>query len=68
MLLRKIEQFLVISGIPWTKFGRIVAHDPRLVSDMRRGRQPRPAMVERIEAFIRTHAQDNQPSHSAGLK
>ncbi|HZU62419.1 MAG TPA: hypothetical protein VFF98_01950 [Novosphingobium sp.] len=52
MLLHKIEQFLRQSGMPWTKFGRIVAHDPRLVGDMRNGRNPREAMCARIEAFI----------------
>lgn len=52
MLLRKIEQFLSLSGMPWTKFGRIVAHDPRLVGDMRNGRSPRPDLARRIEAFI----------------
>lgn len=52
MILRRIELFLARTGMPWTKFGRIVAHDPRLVQDMRNGRQPRPEMVARIEAFL----------------
>ena len=51
-MLRKIEQFLDQSGMAWTKFGRIVAHDPRLVGDMRRGRQPREALCQHIENFI----------------
>jgi hypothetical protein len=42
MLLRMIEDFLCRTGMPWTKFGRIVAHDPRLVGDMRNGRSPGP--------------------------
>ena len=54
MLLRKIEDFLNATGMPWTKFGRIVAHDPRLVGDMRNGRQPRPALTSRIIGFIDT--------------
>ncbi|MBS0255937.1 MAG: hypothetical protein JSS36_12220 [Proteobacteria bacterium] len=52
MLLPKIERFLRDSGMPWTKFGRLVAHDPRLVHDMRLGRTPRPAMAARITRFI----------------
>ena len=52
MLLRQIEEFLRMSGMPWTKFGRLVAHDPRLVGDMRNGRQPRPDLTLRIRAFI----------------
>jgi hypothetical protein len=52
MLLERIEDYLAQTGMPWTKFGRIVAHDPRLVGDMRLGRQPRPALRRRIEAYI----------------
>lgn len=52
MLIRKIEQFLSKSGMAWTKFGRLVAHDPRLVGDLRNGRNPRPDLERRIEAFI----------------
>jgi hypothetical protein len=52
MLLHRIEKFLSETGMPWTKFGRIVAHDPRLVGDMRNGRQPRPELAARIDAFI----------------
>jgi hypothetical protein len=52
MLLHRIEKFLSETGMPWTKFGRIVAHDPRLVGDMRNGRQPRPELAARIQAFI----------------
>jgi hypothetical protein len=49
---RQIERFLVTNNFPPTKFGRIVAGDPRLVSDMRRGRTLGPRLVERVEAFI----------------
>ncbi|NBC35740.1 hypothetical protein GTZ99_04120 [Novosphingobium sp. FSY-8] len=58
MLLLQIENFLLQSGMSWTRFGRIVAHDPRLVGDMRNGRQPRPALTRRIIAFITTHHQN----------
>ena len=54
MLLAKIEQFLRNTGMPWTKFGRLVANDPRLVSDMRIGRLPRPDLTSRIEHFMNT--------------
>ncbi|MGK6356862.1 hypothetical protein ACMGDH_16740 [Sphingomonas sp. DT-207] len=54
---RKIEKFLNKSQMPATRFGRLVAHDPRLVPDLRRGREPRPRMVARIEAFLA--AQEN---------
>ena len=57
MELHKIESFLAETGIPWTKFGRIVAHDPRLVGDMRNGRNPRPALAKRIENFINSYVE-----------
>ena len=41
MLMRKIERFLAQTGMPVTKFGRLAAHDPRLVGDLRNGREVR---------------------------
>jgi len=58
MLLRQIEEFLKKTGMPWTKFGRIVAHDPRLVGDMRNGRSPRPDLASRIETFIKSFSEN----------
>lgn len=52
MLLRKIESFLRLTGMPVTKFGRLAARDPRLVGDLRNGREPRSGMVERLEHFM----------------
>ena len=52
MLIRKIERFLRETGMPWTKFGRLAAHDPRFVGDLRNGRMPRPETAERIEHFM----------------
>jgi hypothetical protein len=51
-LLGKINRFLRATQMPETKFGRRVANDPRLVRDIRNGREPRPAMAARIEAFL----------------
>jgi len=61
MLIRKIEQFLRRHDMPPTKFGRLAARDPRLVLDLRMGREPRPAMERRVEHFMnkyqeQTHA------------
>ena len=41
MLIRSIEKFLRQTGMPATKFGRLAAHDPRFVLDLRMGREPR---------------------------
>jgi hypothetical protein len=38
--------------MPWTKFGRLAAHDPRFVGDLRNGRMPRPETTERVEHFM----------------
>jgi hypothetical protein len=64
MLLRRIETFLRHSGMPWTKFGRLVAHDPRLVADMRNGRVPREPMARRIEAFLDSQAVKKEADHA----
>jgi len=51
-LIWKIEYFLRASALPPTKFGRLAINDPRLIEDLRNGRQPRPDTIARIEAFI----------------
>lgn len=52
MIRRKVEQYLKRSGMSATRFGRLVARDPRLVHDLRRGREPGARLVARIDAFI----------------
>ena len=54
---RKIERFLIQYNMPATKFGRLAAKDPRLVLDMRNGRELRAPMVARVEAFMTVYAQ-----------
>ena len=53
-LLRKVEKFLRISDIAPTRFGREAMGDPRFVFDLRNGREPRPATVRRVLAFLET--------------
>ena len=50
--LRKIEKFLNETGMAPTRFGRDAVRDPRLVFDMRNGREPTARMTERIEHFM----------------
>ncbi|AKH41984.1 hypothetical protein FHS61_002483 [Altererythrobacter atlanticus] len=52
MLIRKIEVFLRHTGMPATRFGRLAAHDPRFVLDLRNGRTPRPQTESRVEHFM----------------
>ena len=49
---RQIELFLRHSGMSATRFGRLVANDPRLVNDIREGREVRASMADKIRAFI----------------
>ncbi len=49
---REVEKFLRRSDMPPTKFGRLAINDPRLVQDLRNGRQPGVRVARRITAFI----------------
>ena len=53
MLLWRVERFIRRFDIPPTRFGSVVVNDPRFVFDLRRGREPRPKTVERVEAYLR---------------
>jgi hypothetical protein len=48
----EIEVFLRRTKMAPTRFGRLAARDPRLVFDMRMGRELRPALAARIRSFI----------------
>ncbi|MBT2188829.1 hypothetical protein [Sphingobium nicotianae] len=50
--LRTIEIFLRRTGMAATTFGRDAVRDPRLVHDLRRGREPGARMRRRIEHFM----------------
>jgi hypothetical protein len=56
MLLRTIETFLRAHAMPATKFGRLAAHDPRFVLDLRMGRIPRPDTELRTRAWMQGYA------------
>lgn len=51
-LLVVIDRYLRRTGIAETTFGRRAVNDPRLVADLRRGRQPGPHVRARVEALI----------------
>ena len=59
MLIRKIEKFLRRTNMPATKFGRLAAHDPRFVLDLRMGRIPRAQTEKRIEHFMNKYMESN---------
>lgn len=49
---REIEKFLRATNMPPTKFGRLAVRDPRIVLDLRMGREPGPRMIARLKAFL----------------
>ena len=51
-LLVRIDRYLRHTNMPPTRFGRLAVNDPRLVGDIRLGRQPRGDTLARIEAFL----------------
>ncbi|ODT91666.1 MAG: hypothetical protein ABS86_02270 [Sphingobium sp. SCN 64-10] len=58
--LRDIERFLRRTGMPPTRFGREAVRDPRLVHDLRRGREPTDRMKRRVEHFMNIHAEGSR--------
>jgi hypothetical protein len=66
LIMRKIERFLRQYKMPPTKFGRLAVCDPRLIHDMRRGRQFRVSMIRRVETFMaayRDHREHFEREH-----
>lgn len=49
---RLVERFLREQKLPPTTFGRLAAHDPRLVFDMRLGREVGTEMELRLRKFM----------------
>lgn len=60
MLITRIERFLRETGMPWTKFGRLVVRDPRFVQDLRNGRTPRDATERRVEHFMNIYRESRR--------
>jgi hypothetical protein len=48
----RIERYLRASGTPPTRFGRQVARDPRLVDDLRNGREMGAALHHKVSAYL----------------
>lgn len=54
-LMVKIDRYLRHTNMPPSTFGRRAINDPRLVPDLRRGRELRPGTTARVEAFLARH-------------
>lgn len=59
-LLRRVERYLRTSGTTPTRFGVESARDPRLVFDLRLGRQPGPDLTARVAAYIARREEEGQ--------
>jgi 2,4-dienoyl-CoA reductase-like NADH-dependent reductase (Old Yellow Enzyme family) len=52
MLLHKVEEHIKRRRMPPTRFGREAVGDPRFVFDLRAGREPRSATVDKVNRYI----------------
>lgn len=57
-ILLEIERRLKATGMSASRFGRLAANDPRLVDDLRKGRDPSSRVVARLRAFL---AEESSP-------
>ena len=57
-LLQKIESFLKETHMAPTAFGRAAVRDPRLVTDLRAGREPGSRIICRAEHFMNIWSAD----------
>ena len=62
-LLQRIDAFLNESTMPPSVFGRAAVHDPRLVSDLRGGREPGIELICRVEHFMNKWRADRLAGH-----
>ena len=60
-LLTIVERFLRESDMAPTLFGRLAINDPRLVHDLRNGREPRTSVRCRVEHFMNTWRAEHGP-------
>ena len=61
-LVQRINAFLREADMPASAFGRAVAHDPRLVNDLQKGREVGQSLVSRADTFM----QDWRTAYAAG--
>ena len=64
-MLRKIEIYLRETAMPPTRFGRLAVNDPRLVGDLKNGREPGDRLIARIEAFLAHGPEKHGPKTAA---
>ena len=68
MLIRSVESFLSRHAMSASRFGRVAAQDPRLVSDLRAGRDPRPPLDQRVRGFMDGYELAKAPGRAANRR
>jgi homoserine dehydrogenase len=53
----EVETHLIVTGIRPTTFGKKVLGDPQFVFDLRKGRQPRAEIIDKVRQFMRERAE-----------
>src|SRR3546814_8056177 len=66
-LRRSVEKFLSQTGMAPTRFGRDAARDPRLVFDLRNGREPGDRVKRRVEHFMNLYRSEEHTSELQSL-
>lgn len=54
-LVSEIETFIAAHGLTERSFGDMALNDTKVVADLRNGREPRRATVERLRCFMATY-------------
>ena len=54
-LLREVEKFLREKQIPPATFGRSAINDSRFVFELRKGREPREATVNKVKEWMKNY-------------
>lgn len=52
---QEVEAFLARTSMSQSRFGQLACHDRAFVTDLRRGREPKPSTVTKVREFMREH-------------
>ena len=65
-ILAEIEAFIVANNVTPSVFGTSAVNDPCFVFDLRAGREPRRATLQKVVAFMRDTADETTPPTRQG--
>ncbi len=64
---REVDAFLAATGLKVSLFGEMAAGDPSFVARLRKGASPTLAKVDRVRAWMATHASDRERAAAAAF-